>query len=62
LLYATCSVFARENGQVIAQFLQAHPEAEAEEISLPCAPHLQGQLLPNEVHDGFFYALLHKKF
>lgn len=62
LLYATCSVFALENGQVIAQFLQAHPEAEAEEISLPRASHLQGQLLPDDVHDGFFYALLHKKF
>lgn len=62
LLYATCSVFARENGQVIAQFLQMHPEAAAEEINLPCLAGQAGQLLPNEVHDGFFYALLRKKF
>lgn len=62
LLYATCSVFTRENSQVIAQFLQAHPEAEREEIGLPHVSHQQGQMLPNDVHDGFFYALLHKKF
>jgi len=62
LLYATCSIFARENGQVIDQFLQAHPEAEAEEIRLPHTSHQAGQLLPNDVHDGFFYALLHKEF
>ena len=62
LLYATCSIFARENGQVIDQFLRAHPEAGMEEIHLPHASHQAGQLLPNDVHDGFFYALLHKEF
>jgi 16S rRNA (cytosine967-C5)-methyltransferase len=56
LLYATCSVFSRENQQVIDAFLKKHPEATQEKITL-----LQnGQLLPNEQHDGFFYALLHK--
>lgn len=62
LLYSTCSVFAQENGQVIAAFLQAHPEAERESLALPSVSELAGQLLPDDVHDGFFYALLHKKY
>jgi 16S rRNA (cytosine967-C5)-methyltransferase len=58
LLYATCSIFARENGQVIDAFLARHTEAE--QIAL-FAPDLNnGQLLPNDSHDGFFYALLQK--
>lgn len=60
LLYATCSVFGRENRQTIAAFLARHPEAA--EIALNSVPDMtQGQLLPNEEHDGFFYALLHKQ-
>ncbi len=58
LLYATCSVFARENQQVIAEFLRQHDDAR--QLPLP-APNLnEGQLLPDDQHDGFFYALLHK--
>lgn len=57
LLYATCSVFAEENESVIDLFLQQHQDAKRlplpEEIS-------NGQLLPNELHDGFFYTLLQK--
>lgn len=58
LLYATCSVFARENQQLIAEFLRQHDDARQLPLS---APNLNdGQLLPNDQHDGFFYALLHK--
>lgn len=56
LLYATCSVFQQENEQVIANFLQQQPDAQR----LPINEGNAGQLLPNEQHDGFFYALLHK--
>lgn len=59
LLYATCSVFARENQQVIAAFLKQHADAVWAELSAP--DMIDGQLLPNEEHDGFFYALLHKQ-
>lgn len=59
LLYATCSIFARENQEVIAAFLAQHDEAVRLELSAPGMT--DGQLMPNEDHDGFFYALLHKQ-
>jgi len=58
LLYATCSVFAEENQQQIAQFLVRHEDAQCLPLSLPTAK--DGQLMPNLQHDGFFYALLLK--
>ena len=56
LLYATCSVFRQENEQVIAAFLAQQPDARRLPPNLPD----NGQLLPDDQHDGFFYALLHK--
>jgi 16S rRNA (cytosine967-C5)-methyltransferase len=58
LLYATCSVFAEENQQQIAQFLVRHKDAQCLPFSLPSAK--DGQLTPNLQHDGFYYALLVK--
>lgn len=58
LLYATCSVFAEENQQQIAQFLERHEDAQCLPLSLPAAK--DGQLTPNPQHDGFYYALLLK--
>ncbi len=59
LLYATCTIFARENQQVVTTFLSRHNDAIRLELSVPGMS--DGQLLPNEDHDGFFYALLHKQ-
>lgn len=58
LLYTTCSVFHQENEQVVAAFLAQQPDARRLPISL--ANDNEGQLLPNDQHDGFFYALLQK--
>ena len=59
LLYATCSVFQQENEQVITAFLAQQPDARRLPIILPGA--IAGQLLPTDQHDGFFYALLHRR-
>ena len=58
LLYATCSVFHQENEQVVASFLAHHPDARRLPVALP--DNMEGQLLPDDQHDGFFYALLQK--
>lgn len=70
LLYATCSVFRAENQEIIEQFLRKTPGARQlnitemhpinEEIQAAIPALAEGQLLPNDVHDGFFYALLEK--
>ncbi|HXF66276.1 MAG TPA: 16S rRNA (cytosine(967)-C(5))-methyltransferase RsmB, partial [Burkholderiales bacterium] len=62
LLYATCSVFREENTEQVERFLERHRDATR--LALPAVdndPELPaGQLLPDEGHDGFFYALLGK--
>ncbi|MCR4302779.1 MAG: 16S rRNA (cytosine(967)-C(5))-methyltransferase RsmB [Gallionella sp.] len=60
LLYATCSVFQQENEQVITAFLEQQPDARQLPVVLAGSCD-EGQLLPNDQHDGFFYALLHKQ-
>jgi 16S rRNA (cytosine967-C5)-methyltransferase len=51
-------VFHQENEQVVAAFLAQQPDARRLPIAL--AGNADGQLLPNDQHDGFFYALLQK--
>jgi 16S rRNA (cytosine967-C5)-methyltransferase len=62
LLYATCSVFQEENHEQLAWFLERHRDATR--LSLPAVDNdaqlPAGQLLPDERHDGFFYALLQR--
>ena len=63
LVYATCSILARENGQQIQQFLNEHPGAELEEpdVEWGTASPFGRQILPGEARmDGFFYAVLRK--
>ncbi len=63
-LYVTCSVFREENQLQIARLLELNSDAQrvalpAEEF--PDAPQQHaGQILPDAVHDGFYYALLQK--
>ena len=59
LLYATCSLFAQENQHVIHEFLKQHEDAQPLPLSAPGLN--EGQLLPDNQHDGFFYALLLKQ-
>lgn len=59
LLYATCSIFAQENRLVINEFLKQHDDAQQFPLFVPGLN--EGQLLPDDQHDGFFYALLQKR-
>jgi 16S rRNA (cytosine967-C5)-methyltransferase len=52
LLYVTCSIFVEEGEDQANWFAEQHPNA----VRLD-AP---GQLLPSELHDGFYYALFKK--
>jgi 16S rRNA (cytosine967-C5)-methyltransferase len=56
LLYATCSVFPEENGEVVAALADAEPSARR----LPLPDGEPPQWLPDAQHDGFFYALIEK--
>lgn len=58
LLYVTCSIFAEENRMQIDRFINDHPDARL--MPLPEIVPIDGQLLPDSQHDGFYYALLHK--
>jgi 16S rRNA (cytosine967-C5)-methyltransferase len=58
LLYVTCSLFPEENRVRVADFLARH--ADAVSLPLPGSPASEGQLLPGNSNDGFFYALLQK--
>ena len=62
LLYTTCSIFQEENSLQIVEFLARHADARQLPlrgvITLDGTP--EGQLLPDNEHDGFYYALLQK--
>lgn len=62
LLYVTCSLFHEENWRQIQNFVQRH--ADARRLALDGGEglhiHSSGQILPDDRHDGFFYALLEK--
>jgi len=62
LLYTTCSVFQEENSLQVAEFLARHRDARVLPlcgvITVDGTP--EGQLLPDNEHDGFYYALLQK--
>ncbi len=66
LLYVTCSVFHEENQGQIDKFLQNNADATqlpfevAFNQPLKNITHINGQLIPTNAHDGFFYALLQK--
>jgi len=58
LLFATCSVFPEENRARIDDFVGRH--ADARLAPLPGYDGLDVQLLPDDSHDGFYYALLER--
>ncbi|NWG39644.1 MAG: 16S rRNA (cytosine(967)-C(5))-methyltransferase RsmB [Hydrogenophilaceae bacterium] len=57
LLYVTCSIFPEENVHQIQSFVARH--ADANRLALP-EKLGDGQLLPDDDCDGFFFALLQR--
>jgi 16S rRNA (cytosine967-C5)-methyltransferase len=64
MVYATCSVFARENGAQVEAFVGRHADARRLPAlyATPAAKDRDAQpyALPDAEHDGFYYALLQK--
>ena len=66
LLYSTCTVLKRENEDVVASFLEQHPEFVTEPLELP-APFPKNEtgmitLIPGEYDtDGFFICRMRRK-
>jgi 16S rRNA (cytosine967-C5)-methyltransferase len=58
LLLATCSVFREENRDQADDFVGRHADARC--APLPGQDGFDVQLLPDERHDGFYYALLER--
>ncbi|MDP2828694.1 MAG: 16S rRNA (cytosine(967)-C(5))-methyltransferase RsmB [Sulfuricellaceae bacterium] len=58
LLYVTCSVFEEENRLQIESFLARHPDSALLPLSSNAGQDMQ--LLPDEEHDGFYFAQLAK--
>lgn len=56
LLYATCSMFSKENDEQIGAFLSR----QSSSLQLPIKGLEHGQIFPGAESDGFFYALLQK--
>jgi 16S rRNA (cytosine967-C5)-methyltransferase len=58
MLYCTCSVFVEENAAQMEAFCKRHQDAMRRATHPDGAPDFY--LMPNEDHDGFYYALLEK--
>lgn len=64
LVYSTCTLLPRENGENVARFLARHPEFAPEPFSVGglCAPDGRLTLTPHEHGtDGFFIAKMKRK-
>jgi 16S rRNA (cytosine967-C5)-methyltransferase len=59
LLFATCSIFREENQAQVEDFVGRH--ADARIAPLPVEDGQDVQLLPDESHDGFYYALFERR-
>jgi 16S rRNA (cytosine967-C5)-methyltransferase len=56
LLYVTCSIFSEEDQEQIDGFAARHPDSRI----LNGMPGRNGLLVPDDEHDGFYFALLQK--
>jgi 16S rRNA (cytosine967-C5)-methyltransferase len=59
LLYATCSLFRAENADQAAQFARITPDARPLILDHPAL--IAGQVIPDALRDGFYYAGFEKQ-
>ena len=59
LLFATCSVFREENRDQVDDFVGRHADARVAPLTVGGGQDVQ--LLPDDSHDGFYYALLERR-
>ena len=61
LVYSTCTVFSKENGDVTGAFLHRHPEFKKEKIDLPMANDGEIRFLPDgKGTEGFYVCRMRK--
>ncbi|MBT4986813.1 MAG: 16S rRNA (cytosine(967)-C(5))-methyltransferase [Proteobacteria bacterium] len=62
LVYVTCSILNEENDAPIDNLIQKFGDVQVQDITIPTAIGTKNgqQLLPNNEHDGLFYASLAK--
>jgi 16S rRNA (cytosine967-C5)-methyltransferase len=58
LLFVTCSLFIEEGPKVIQGFLTE--QADARLVPITFSQFKQGWIIPDALHDGFFYAILER--
>jgi len=59
LLFATCSIFREENRDQVDDFVGRHADARVAPLTVGGGQDVQ--LLPDDSHDGFYYALLERR-
>ena len=64
LYYSTCSLFERENDQIVGEFLKSNPDYAVEKIESPLAHEKKKyglQFLPDVAYGAGFYVCKMKR-
>jgi 16S rRNA (cytosine967-C5)-methyltransferase len=61
LMYVTCSIFNKENDNVVKNFLSKNKDALSHDLTIPNIFKFQNtQLIPNQYHDGLYFKVFIK--
>lgn len=65
LIYMTCSIFKQENANIISKFLEHNKNAKSCVMDFAKSSNYEAdefglQILPNEIHSGFFFSIIKK--
>ena len=67
IIYMTCSIFKKENSNIISKFLELNNNAKSCVIDYNNSSNIEKdknglQILPNETSGGFFYSKIKKLY